>query len=408
MLACLAGLTLAAPAWLAVDLPQGPIFIILGLLAVANLVAYHERRQRQHDDAPDTLFRHLLLDIAGLSALLFFSGGVTNPLISLLLPPLAIAALTLPGRRVALLGLIAVTAYGTLLFAYLPLRLADPGRATWLHLVGMWATFALSALLLAWLIVRMTGQLRARDAALAAAREQALRDERVLAMGTLAAGAAHELGTPLATMALIAGELARDVRLPAELGEDVAVLRQQLAACKEIVTGLSRRAAAERLERLTGIAAQAADRWLQALRERWQARQPKALSTLRIESPGTAPTLVPDPRLEQALLNLLDNAARAGGEHSPVEIGLSWTVDRLRIAILDAGPGFAPALLARPGLDPQPPHAAGSGVGLLLTRAAIEQLGGHLELSNPEQGGAQAVIDLPRAAEAAAELPHGT
>jgi two-component system sensor histidine kinase RegB len=125
---------------------------------------------------------------------------------------------------------------------YIPLPMPDASRATRLHLIGMWLTFAVSAVMIAWFVVRMTRLIRERDAELAAAREQALRDERVMAMGTLAAGAAHELGTPLATMALIAGELANDPALNQAAQEDIALLRQQIGVCKKIITGLTRRA----------------------------------------------------------------------------------------------------------------------------------------------------------------------
>ena len=390
VLSVMALLVSAAPDMLAIPLPQAPLFAIIGISALFNgLVQW---RLRQADDASAyEFFSQLLLDIVALSALVFFSGGATNPLVSLLLPPVAIAALTLPSRCVAAVGMAAIGAYSLLMLYYVPLPLPDATRATRLHLIGMWLTFAVSAVMIAWFVVRMTRLIRQRDAELAAARELALRDERVMAMGTLAAGAAHELGTPLATMALLAGELVNDPALPEHAREDIALLRQQISQCKQIITGLSRRAGAERLE---NAALETADRWLENLRQHWHAARPQASSQLIIDSAGPAPDLTTDPRLEQALLNLLNNAANASTE--PLTIRLAWDEQLIRIDIADHGPGFPPSVLAQGGQNPFPAHERGSGVGLMLTRSAIEQLGGHLQLSNLPAGGALAQIELPR------------
>jgi two-component system sensor histidine kinase RegB len=269
--------------------------------------------------------------------------------------------------------------------------MSDATRATRLHLLGMWLTFAISALMIAWFVVRMTRLIRVRDAELAARREQAMRDERIMAIGTLAAGAAHELGTPLATMSLLAGELAQDPQLPAGARDDIVLLRQQIAACKEIITGLSRRAGAERLEN-PGI--QAVDRWLDALRQRWHAVRPQAQSRLEVTGARPAPAVVADPRLEQAILNLLNNAANASAE--PIDIRLNWTAERIVIEIHDHGPGFPAGVLRQGGRVEFPAHEHGSGIGLMLTRSAIEQIGGHLLLLNPPAGGALARLELTR------------
>ena len=389
VLAVMALLVAITPGALEITLPQWPLFGIIGLMAAFNAVIQW-RVTHAMQASPNELLSQLLIDIVTLGALVFFSGGATNPLVSLLLPPVAIAALTLPARSVVIVGGSAITVYSLLMVYYLPLPMPDATRATRLHLIGMWLTFAISAILIAWLVVRMTRLIRLRDAELAAAREQALRDERVMAMGTLAAGAAHELGTPLATMALLAGEMANDKNLPDATREDIALLRQQIGVCKEIITGLSRRAGAERLETAPR---QPADRWLDSLRQHWHAVRPQAGSRLILGSDGQAPQLLADPRLEQALLNLLNNAANA--TTLPLEIRLSWCSRNLCIDIRDHGPGFPPAVLAASGQHSFPAHEHGSGVGLMLTRAAIEQLGGSLSLINPDDGGALARIELP-------------
>ncbi len=373
-LVLMAALILLLPDALAIPLPTAPLLAIIGITALFNGAALW-RARRADAAAPVELFSQLLVNIAALSALVFFSGGATNPLVSLLLPPVAIAALTLPVRHVLAVGLAAVAAYSVLMVFYVPLPMSDATRATRLHLLGMWLTFAISALMIAWFVVRMTRLIRVRDAELAARREQALRDERIMAIGTLAAGAAHELGTPLATMSLIAGELADDPQLPATVRDDIDLLRQQIAACKEIITGLSRRAGAERLEN-PGI--QPVDRWLDTLRQRWHALRPQAQSRLEVTGAQPAPAVVADPRLEQAILNLLNNAASASVES--IDIRLGWTAERIAIEIHDFGPGFPAGVLTQGGRVEFPAHEHGSGIGLMLTRSAIEQIGGRLLL----------------------------
>jgi len=387
-LALMTVLTLATPGLLDIPLPMAPLLAILAVTAAFN-GAVHWRLRHADAATPAELFSQLLIDIAALSALVFFSGGATNPLVSLLLPPVAVAALTLPARCVAAVGVVAVAAYSLLMVYYMPLPLADASRATRLHLIGMWLTFAVSAAMIAWFVVRMTRLIRERDAELAAAREQALRDERVMAIGTLAAGAAHELGTPLATMALIAGELARDEQLPDAAREDIALLRQQIAACKTIITGLSRRAGAERLENAD---LQPVDRWLDAVRQRWHALRPQAESHFAVSGTPPAPLIAADPRLEQALLNLLNNAASASAK--AIDVGLAWSAGRITIDVRDHGPGFPGDILKQGGRQAFPAHEHGSGIGLMLTRAALEQTGGRLSLSNPPDGGALARLEL--------------
>ena len=389
-LALMTGLLLLVPPALDVPLPGAPLLAIIGITALLNAIAAW-RLKRAASATSVELLSQLLVDIFALSALVFFSGGATNPLVSLLLPPVAIAALTLPVRHVLAVGLAAVAAYSVLMVFYVPLPMSDATRATRLHLLGMWLTFAISALMIAWFVVRMTRLIRVRDAELAARREQAMRDERIMAIGTLAAGAAHELGTPLATMSLLAGELAQDPQLPAGARDDIILLRQQIAACKEIITGLSRRAGAERLEN-PGI--QPVDRWLDALRQRWHALRPQAQSRLEVTGAQPAPAVVADPRLEQAILNLLNNAANASAE--PIDIRLNWTAERIVIEIHDHGPGFPAGVLTQGGRVEFPAHEHGSGIGLMLTRSAIEQTGGCLLLLNPPAGGALARLELTR------------
>lgn len=390
------------PVLLDIALPIVPMLSVIGATLAWNALSARRLRLATEANAGE-LFSQLGFDIAFLAVLLFFSGGATNPLVFLLLPPVAAAALTLPACLAAGIAALAVAAYSLLMVNFVPLPFDDPARAARLHLTGMWATFVVSVALIAWFILRMTATIRRRDADLAAAREQALRDERVLALGTLAAGAAHELGTPLATMAVLAGELVHDSRLDAAARADIELLGEQIGRCKRIISGLVERAGAPRADGDNGADGAAAvermrgDVWIEAVHAGWQARRGEGGDggcRLEIVGAGDTPLLAIEPTLEQGIANLLDNAARAGG---PVVLRAGWDAATLFIEVRDGGDGFPDAVLHAAGGRPFPVHAGGSGIGLLLTRATVERLGGRLMLSNPRDGGGLARIELPLA-----------
>lgn len=377
---------LAVPEWLDITLPQWPMLCVVGLQMVANALAlFRIKRCAAFSDGEFCV--QLVLDILALSVLMFLSGGAANPLISLLLPPVAIAALALPARLVVAVAGLAVAAYSVLNLVYLPLPVVDVARATRLHLAGMWFTFVVSVLMLAWFVVRLRASLRQRETELADAREIALRDERVIALGALAAGAAHELSTPLATMAIVLGELELDETLGEDARADVSLLRQQIAACKAIISRLAERAGAERLD---SAAAQQADGWLRDLHARWQTLRLHAKSQLQLAGTMPAPSIIADPALEHGLLNLFNNAADTA---TAVSVRADWDTAWLTLEVRDHGPGFSAEVLAKAGRAPFPAHAAGSGIGLFLAHAAIARLGGQLDLRN--EGGAIARIRLP-------------
>lgn len=155
VIGAMAVLVLISPDWLDIPLPQTPLFAILAVMTVLNSIVQW-RMAGTSTATPYELFSQLLIDLFALGALVFFSGGATNPLVSLLLPPVAIAALTLPGRLVFAVGSVAVIAYSVLMIHYLPLAMPDATRATRLHLIGMWLTFAVSAVMIAWFVVRLS------------------------------------------------------------------------------------------------------------------------------------------------------------------------------------------------------------------------------------------------------------
>lgn len=389
LLGGLASAVLAAPTFLGIALPWPLLLGVLTLLAGFNLIV--RRRIADASFGPAELTGQLMVDLVGMGVLLYLSGGATNPFVSLMLLPVAVASLSLPARSAAGIAALAIGLYSLLMLYSLPLPIADVERATRLHLGGMWLTFVVSAALIAWFVTRMTASIRLRDRQLAVAREQALRDAQVVALGQLAAGAAHELGTPLATIKVLAGELARDDRLPVDAREDIALLQRQVDACKDIVSGMVQRAGIDRAGNTNALPLPA---WLDALLARWRTLWPQATCILDIRQPGDAPRVATVAVIEQAVFNLLNNAAKI----SPHGIRLvtDWDEGSLRIAVHDRGPGFPPEILQRCGAEPLPAQACGTGagIGLWLTRAAIERFGGRLRLENAGAG-AVATIELP-------------
>src|SRR5262245_50464018 len=226
VLACVLAATIgAAVLGFGVQLRWVAMSALLILLLAASLLGWLRSRRTHVSEAE--LFLHLLLDVATLSGLLYLSGGSTNPFVSLYLLPLVIAATTLPPHYAGSMAAVTAVSYALLFFFYLPLTPAHSGHAEvdfHLHVIGMSVNFLLSAGLIAFFVARMAQTIRARDTELARQKEIALRNERIVALGTLAAGAAHELGTPLSTMAVILTELAQDHVDEPELSRDLATL----------------------------------------------------------------------------------------------------------------------------------------------------------------------------------------
>ncbi|MBM4382041.1 MAG: HAMP domain-containing histidine kinase [Deltaproteobacteria bacterium] len=389
-------LVLATQRILGMPLPLAPIFSIVAFQAALNAFT-HMRAARGGPVADAELFTQLALDAAALSGVVALAGGASNPLISLYLPLVAIAAAILPGHLAAAFAALSIVAYSALAFGLPDTHVQHAPGAFEFHLLGMWIVFVLSALTIAFFVARMTSAIRARDSALARAREQALRDERAVALGNLAAGAAHELGTPLATIAVLSEELARSAQAGASAREDAELLREQVAACKQILTRLAQRAGSPRAEVLPAVAL---DAWLLAVAARWQARRPSVVSRVDVAGDAAAPLIAPEPTLEQAFCNVFDNAGDASP--SAVEIAARWDVRDLAIDVLDRGPGVAAPLREKLGREAVTTRADGHGLGLLLAFAAVERAGGRISFAARDGGGTRARIELPLAALGAA------
>lgn len=376
---------------LELPLPLLPIAAVIGLLVLVNLFTWWRLRQ-PWPVVDGEFFAQLLVDVVGITVLLFYGGGSTNPLVSFLLVPLVIAAITLPAPYTWVMAVLTAGCYTLLMFNYYPLmpKSGDYRTAIYLHLTGMWMTFVLSAFLIAFFVVRMASTIKERDRQLAAAREETLRNERIVALGTLAAGAAHELGTPLSTMAVVARELQREYGENPELAEDLQLLREQVDTCKHILSSMLASAGQARMEDAAGIAL---DAYIDALLEKWRVMRPGVSLTLTWLGLSPAPCIVTDQTLSQALLNLLNNAADASPEN--VEIEGDWDAAEIRLRILDRGPGLSEDAVRQAGKPFFTTKGNGIGIGLFLANATIERYGGKVTLLNRDGGGTATEIRLP-------------
>lgn len=385
-IAAMISLIVGVPALLAIPLPAAPLMLIVTVLGAAAALAAKPGRSAL-PIGPLEAWAHLSLDLAAWSAFLYFTGGATNPVISILLPLVAIGAAVLPPLHAWILAGSAVLAYTTLWEHHYPLDVYDSDLAINWHLTGMWLTFSVSAALITFYILRMTATIRAKDLALARERERALRDERIVALGSLAASAAHELGTPLGTLAVLIGEQLHDDAHSVETREDLELMRSQVANCKTILTRLTHQAG---LPRASDGNRDSIAGWLKSMATRWQMLRPEASLQLSIEGTLETTVAVFDPNVEPALLNLVNNAADAS-PNKPIRIAACMSSPgMLEIRISDDGAGFDDT-------SAQAANSSGSGlgIGLVLSRASIERAQGQLEFAGGEMGGTVATVRLP-------------
>ena len=378
--------------FIGVHLPVPAMLLVIGLEMIFNGLTWI-RVAKQRPESNLELFGQLWVDLGALSALLFLSGGTTNPFVSLYLPSLAIAAAVLPWQLMLWLAAFAGACYAVLGFDSVPLNLDNPANLFDYYRAGMWVNFTVSVGLIAWFVARMSHGLRLRDAALGDAQQRLLRDERAVALGVQAATVAHEIGTPLSTIAMISEELRDAARTDQGLTPykaDLELLEQQMTLCTSALARLRSRAS-------TTVTRQPVGEWLGSFAQQWRLRHPH----VKFEQLGTAPAefnLDDTVAVSQILTILLDNAARASRDHVTLAARLSAQGDRIEFEVCDAGPGIPASLRGSLGAMPVDSTQGGHGVGLYLAFSAAARLRGSIELTDVNEitpRGTRAVLRLP-------------
>jgi two-component system sensor histidine kinase RegB len=263
-----------------------------------------------------------------------------------------------------------------------------------LHMFGMWFGFVFSAGLVAFFVVELARTLRDQERSLAEARENALRDERVVALGTLAASAAHDMGTPLGTIMIVAHELEQEYpshRYP-DLHEKMLIIQQQINRCKETLSVMSTSAGEMRAE--SGGVILLTD-YIDDVINQWRTHKPVAKLNFFID-PHVAKDakIIAERTLTHSLINILNNAAEASPTDLGIEFHARWDLNYITIKIRDFGPGFPPEIVEFAGKQPVVSKKRGLGVGLFLTYSTINRLGGKINLYNSDSGGACVEITL--------------
>jgi len=378
-----------------IALPVQQMWLVLALLVAFNLASMLHFRRRRVKDA-ELLFA-LLVDVAALTALLALSGGATNPFASLYLMQVILAAILLAHWATWTVLTVTILCFiGLALFAP-PLNL-QPNHHLGLLSPYIQATlicFVLTGVLLVTFIGRISRNLRTRDARLASMRQRAVEEEHIVRMGLLASGAAHELGTPLSTMAVILGDWRHmhPFDTDADLRQEVDEMQRQVLRCKAIVSGIllsAGEARGESSQRTT------LNTFLNELVEEW--KRTRTIDVFRYENHLLVDLpVVSDSALKQMICNVLDNALEASPRWQKLEA--RRTDDTLEISVSDAGPGFPKPLLQQFGKPYQSSKGrAGGGLGLFLVVNVARTLGGTVSAANRPEGGAIVTVRLPLAA----------
>ena len=397
----------------AIPLPlEQMLSVMAGLIAfnVASLLRWRLRRPVTNTE----LFVALLVDVGTLTAQLYLSGGASNPFVFLYLLQVTLGAVLLkPWSTWTMVGVTTLCFAGLTLFAR-PLALPEEHVRGLVspYIQGTLICFALNAALLVTFITRIGRNLRERDARLAGLRQRAAEEEHIVRMGLLASGAAHELGTPLSTLAVILGDWQRMPAFngDAETLQEINEMQAQVLRCKAIVSGILLSAGEARGESSvrTTICT-----FLDELVDEWRSTRPMAGFTYNNRFGHDLP-MVSDSALKQMVCNVLDNAREASPEWVNLDVAyhrnndsnndddandMDLDNDALTLTVTDAGPGFAPALLAQFGKPYQSSKGQpGRGLGLFLTVNVARTLGGSVTARNRAEGGAIVTITLPLSA----------
>lgn len=363
---------------------QGSFHYLSGILIAFSLIhALTFLRLRNRLPVSEfEIFIQLMLDIFCFSLLFYFSGGANNPFISYLLVPICISAAILPWRYTWLTAISALMSYSVLLFIYVPLPLFELNHhqesMNW-HIIGMWLNFTLSAILITYFVVKMASTLEEQNRTLSSMREDELRNQQLMAVALLAAGAAHEMNTPLSTMTILLSELQDEHRNNPSLLADLDILKNQVQHCALTLKQLVQ----DSNEANEGkFKPQQTEYFCNSIIDRWQLMRPKVIFSSNF-SRLTRSFIVHDPRLDYAIINLLNNAADASPDG--VQLDIYCEQQQLVWRIIDSGKGINPRLDL--GTKISSTKERGLGIGLLLAYAAIKNTGGKLnQTANPGVG----------------------
>ncbi len=375
-------------------LPIAAALSVIGASALLNLaVSIGRAPTARLDDRDAAVF--LSFDVIQLAALLYLTGGLHNPFAILLLAPVAIAATILSFASTLAICFLAIVAISLIALVRRPLPWigAEPALPE-MYVACIWVGLVLTNFLIAVYAWRVAEEARRMAAALSATSAALAREQQMSALGALAASAAHELGTPLGTITLVARELQREVAPGTALGDDIALLAQEAARCRDILTRLTLQPTqdtsdAYRLVPLPAIVEAAA-----APYKRAEIAVHFSADPAEPDGPAAAPLQSRSAEILQGLGNLLQNAIQFA--RADVLVHTSWTQRRAWVEIEDDGPGFPPDVLeslGEPYISTREGDGGHMGLGVFIAKSLLERSGARLAFANAASGGARVVVE---------------
>lgn len=373
------------------ELPLAALLVIVSIEAASNLACSLWFR-REPDVAEWHLAAVMALDVALLTALLYFTGGPANPFSFLYLVQIALSTVVLHAHWTWMLVAWSLGAFGLVLARHRELPISGD-----IHEKGMWVALGVASAFIVHFLLRVTGALAERERELFDARHQAAQKERLASLATMAAGAAHELATPLGTIALVAKELERQmVDATEDQREDIQLIRGEVGRCRRILDQMRSSAGESAGEPLESVTLGA------LLREAMRDLRAKPAVHLDLpDAQANASLRLPPRAVAQALHSVITNAQDASPATEPVEISTDVGEGGVDIRVRDRGRGMPAEVAARAGepfFTTKAP-GRGMGLGLFLTRAVIEKLGGRVTIETAAGAGTLVHLTLPTQSE---------
>jgi two-component system sensor histidine kinase RegB len=371
---------LVAEFYLDMNLHLGLCLMAVGAAVVANLIAifvYPENRRLNDSEA----MLALLFDILQLSFLLYLTGGLNNPFALMILAPVTISATALSLRSTVLLGLTAILLVTTLFFYHQPMR-TDFGfvlQQSDIFRQGFWLAIVIGIAFESVFAWRVTTEIQSMGEALQATQMALAREQKLTDLGGVVAAAAHELGTPLATITLVSSELAEELEGQPDLQEDAALIRSQADRCRDILRSMGRAGKDDKHMRHALLEA--------VVREAAEPHANRGKVLIYSFDHADPPMIARAPEVIHGLRNLVQNAVDFAA--TTVWVDVQWQ-DRIVVRISDDGPGYPPHLLGRIGdpflrqrkADTARPGYEGMGLGLFIAKTLLERSRAELSFAN--------------------------
>ena len=385
------------------ELPLLLCLSVIGALMLSNLILSQRDIGRVRlDDRTGALL--LGFDVVQLALLLYLTGGLENAFSVLIIAPVLVSATTLSRGATVVLTLLAMVGISLLAFHHLPLPWSGEGLTLpVVYVLGIWTALAVATVFISAYVWSVAEEGRRMSEALAATQTSLLRQQRISALGGLVAAAAHELGSPLATIAVVAKELSREIPRDSPLAEDADLLLSQTERCREILAGLARTPEPSGAQPFAKLPLR---QLIAAAAEPYQSEGVVLDIAAADGVIGDEPVLSCRSETLSGLGTLIQNAVQFA--RRAVRVDAYWNEDIMLIAIRDDGPGFPPAVLSAigdPFISTRADDGEHMGLGIFIAQTLLERVGAELSFAN--RRGAEVVIRWPRTILGSQEAPDG-